>query len=847
MNLLGGFLKISTNQSIPLILQPSFDSPLKVFFADIVLPLALPKTFTYRIPQNMVGFVEEGIRVVVPFGKSKLYTGIIERIHDRAPVGYTAKYIDDVLEENALINDRQMKLWDWVASYYVCTKGEVMLAAMPSSMRLGSETKYIPNPAFEGDVTGLSDKEQQLLEVLTDREVMTALEVSNVLEIKNIQRSMKRLLEASAVLVLEDLKEGFKPKMVKFVRLTESCVDEEGLEAAFRSVQRAPKQEELLMAFVQLSERYSSESKEVQKTVLQKRAGATSTQVAALQKKGIFDIYEKEVGRLIYGEGGGAGPIELSPIQKQALDQIVKSFEEKSVTLLHGVTSSGKTEIYISLIKEQLEKGKQVLYMLPEIALTTQMINRLKAHFGDLVAVYHSRFSQNERVELWQTIADRNSSKAKVILGARSALFLPFSDLGLVIVDEEHETSFKQFDPAPRYNARDAAIVLSGIHGAKALLGSATPSFESYFNAKQGKFGYVQVSERFGGVELPKIEPVSLAKADSEGGYFSKELMVGIREALEKNEQVILFQNRRGYAPILLCNTCGWSPECTRCDVTLTYHKAQDRFVCHYCGNRYTAPPNCAACGSHGMRLAGVGTERIEEELPIYFPDATVARLDLDSTRSKNAYSRILTDFQNGSIDILIGTQMITKGLDFDRVTLVGILNADLLLRFPDFRAGERAYQLMTQVAGRAGRKEKQGKVIIQSKDPTQWLIQQVKNGNYKGVLNQEIKERKEFAFPPFTRLIKLTLQHREAEMVDYCAAELKIELLTLLPEQSILGPEYPQVARVKNRYNKNILLKLHRNQNPATFKLKMKNLTGPFFARKEFRSVRLIINVDPY
>lgn len=820
---------------------------MKVFFADVVLPLALPKTFTYRIPQNMAGFVEAGIRVVVPFGKNKLYTGIVERIHDRAPVGYTAKYLDDVLEESALINERQMKLWDWISSYYLCTKGEVMLAAMPSSMRLGSETKYIPNPAFEGDITGLSDKEQMLLQILHDREVMSVPEIVEILNVKNIQRTMKRLLEASAVLVMEDLKQGFKPKVEKFVRLTDACVDEEGLEAAFRSVKCAPKQEELLMAFVHLSERYGAEAKEVQKTVLQKRAGASSAQVVALQKKGIFEVYEKEVGRLVYGEGGGAEAIKLSPIQGKALTEIKNSFQEKSVTLLHGVTSSGKTEIYISLIKEQLEKGKQVLYMLPEIALTTQMINRLKAHFGDLVAVYHSRFSQNERVELWNTIGDPNSTKARVVLGARSALFLPFSDLGLIIVDEEHETSFKQFDPAPRYNGRDTAIVLAGIHGAQALLGSATPSFESYYNAQSGKFGYVHVSERFGGVELPLIEPVSLSGKDSKAGYFTKELLDSMKSALDKNEQVILFQNRRGYAPVLLCNTCGWSPECTRCDVTLTYHKAQDRFVCHYCGNRYNQPPSCAACGSHGLRLAGFGTERIEEELPIYFPDATVARLDLDSTRSKNAYSRILTDFQNGSIDILIGTQMITKGLDFDRVTLVGILNADLLLRFPDFRAGERAYQLMTQVAGRAGRKEKRGKVIIQSQDPNQWLIQQVRLGNYEGVLNQEIKERREFAYPPFTRLIKLTVQHREAEMVDYCAAELKNELLTLLPEQSILGPEYPMVARVKNRYNKNLMLKLHRNQNPTDFKVKMKNLTGPFFARKEFKSVRLIINVDPY
>ncbi|MEM9050610.1 MAG: primosomal protein N' [Bacteroidota bacterium] len=820
---------------------------MKVFFADVVLPLALPKTFTYRIPQNMVGFVEEGIRVVVPFGKRKLYTGIIVRIHEKAPQGYTAKYIDDILDENATVNEKQLKLWDWISSYYLCTKGEVMLAAMPSAMRLGSESKFIPNPAFDGEITSLSDREQLLLQVLTDREVMSAAEVSEFLEIKSIQPTMKKLLDASAILVMEDLKAGFKPKIEKFVRLTEECRDEDGLEAAFRAIQRAPKQEELLMAFIQLSNRYGADDKEVQKTVLQKRANANSAQVMALAKKGIFDIYEKEVGRLVYGKGGGASPIELSDIQQKALDEIQKSFEQKQVALLHGVTSSGKTEIYISLIKEQLEKGKQVLYMLPEIALTTQMINRLKAHFGDQVAVYHSKFSQNERVELWQTIGDKHGKKARVVLGARSSIFLPFSDLGLVIVDEEHESSFKQFDPAPRYNGRDAAIVLAGIHGAKTLLGSATPSFESYYNAKSGKYGYVELTERFGGVELPEIQTVSLSAKDGNTGFLTKELIEGIKTALDQNEQVILFQNRRGYAPILLCNTCGWSPECTRCDVSLTYHKSQDRFVCHYCGSRYSAPPNCAACGSHSLRLAGVGTERIEEELPIYFPEAQVERLDLDSTRSKHAYSRILGDFQNGSIDILIGTQMVTKGLDFDRVSLVGILNADLLLKFPDFRARERAYQLMTQVAGRAGRKQKRGKVIIQSQDPNQWLIQQVKAGNYEGVLNQEIKERREFSYPPFTRLIRLTVQHKEMEMVDFCASELKKEMLSIVPEKSILGPEYPMVARVKNRYNKNLLLKINRNQNLAEFKTKMNQIILPFFARKEFKSVRLIINVDPY
>jgi len=795
----------------------------------------------------MEGFIEKGMRVVVPFGKKKLLTGVVYRIHEQAPRGYTAKYLDDLLEESSTINEKQFNFWDWIASYYMCTKGEVMLASLPSALRLGSESKIIPNGAFDGDVTGLSDREQLLLQVLADREVMTAREISGLLEIKTIQPVIKRLLEASAILVMEDMKSGFKPKIERFVGLSEACRDEAGLAAAFRAVSKAPRQEELLLAFVELSNRYGENQKEVQKTVLQKRANASSSQVAALVKKGVFQIYEKEVGRLVYGKGGGADPIKLSPAQKLALDKVRNSFSEKSVSLLHGITSSGKTEIYITLIQEQLNLGKQVLYMLPEIALTTQMINRLKAHFGDEVAVYHSRFSQNEKVELWQTIGHNSQGKARVILGARSSVFLPFSNLGLVIVDEEHESSFKQYDPAPRYNGRDAAIVLAGIHGANTLLGSATPSFESYYNAKKGKYGYIQLKERYGGVELPEIQSVSLARRDGNSGFFTKDLLEAIQSALDQNEQVILFQNRRGYAPILLCNTCGWSPECARCDVTLTYHKAQDRFVCHYCGSKYSPPPNCSACGSHSLRLAGIGTERVEEELPIYFPNAQVARLDLDSTRAKHSYGRILTDFQNGSIDILIGTQMVTKGLDFDRVSLVGILNADLLLNFPDFRAGERAYQLMTQVAGRAGRKQKRGKVIIQSQDPNQWMVQQVKTGNYEGVLNQEMKERREFAYPPFTRLIRISVQHKEQEMVDYCAAELKIKLLSIMVESAILGPDYPMVKRVKNRYIKNLLLKINREGNTADFKSKLTHIMDPFFERKEFKGVRSIVNVDPY
>ncbi len=783
---------------------------------------------------------------MVPFGKRKLCTGIVKEIHEKAPSGYTAKYIDDIPESKPSVNSKQLKFWEWMSDYYLCSEGEVLLAALPSAMRLGSETKVVPNPAFDGDITSLDKKEQLLLSLLVDREVMSASEVGDVLGVKNPQRTIKKLIDATAILIMEDIKKGYKPKTESFVRLTEECSGEDGLQAAFRSVSRAPKQEELLLGYLQLMGIAGEEIKEVSKAKLIRRTGTSPSHIKSLEKKGIFEVYKKEVGRLQFNDGTPTNNIELSQVQDRALKEINSAFAQKDQVLLHGITSSGKTEIYISMIKEKLEKGEQVLYILPEIALTTQMINRLKAHFGDMVAVYHSRFNQNERVELWNTILENQRGKARLILGARSALFLPFSNLGLIIVDEEHETSFKQFDPAPRYHARDAALVLAGIHKAKTLLGSATPSFETYFHAKNGKYGYVSINERYGGVEPPEIESVSLKSTD-ESGYFTPRLLEEMKGALSSGKQIILFQNRRGYAPVLLCNTCGWSPECTRCDVTLTYHKNQDRYLCHYCGSRYTAPPQCPACGSHSLRLAGFGTERIEEEIPIYFPEAKIARLDLDSTRSKHAYANILSDFQNGLIDILIGTQMVTKGLDFENVSMVGILHADLLMRFPDFRSVERAFQLMAQVAGRAGRKNERGKVIIQSRDPDQWLVKKVKEMDYLGVLEKEMIERKEFGYPPYTRLIRLTFRHRQIEMVDYASSEFKKVLLKHFGEGAILGPEYPMVARIKNRFNKNILIKFPRGVNPAPLKSKITNEAGKFFASKEFKQVRLIINVDPY
>ncbi len=816
----------------------------KTFFVDVILPLALPKALTYRLPKEMAGHAGVGVRAVVPLGKRKLMTGIILRIHENPPREYTAKYVDDLLDPLPVVNERQIKFWTWMAEYYLTTLGEVLLAALPGAMRLTSHSKYVINPNYDGDASGISADGETVLFALTNREVMTGEEISDLLGKKNIGKLLKELMEAGALLATEEVKEQYKPKLVTYVRLTEAHRDEKGLEAAFGMVEKAERQLQVLLAYVQLSALYEGDLREVRRQVLQKVAGVNSAAVKTLVDKGIFELYDKQVDRIPVFEGDTLPRPSLSAAQREALASIDEAHEHKNVVLLHGVTSSGKTEIYVERIRRHLDRGEQVLYILPEIALTAQMISRLQSYFGDEVAVYHSRLNQQERVELWNRVLDPDEKRTRLILGARSAIFLPFHNLGLVIVDEEHETSFKQFRPAPRYHARDSAIVLASIHQAKTLLGSATPSFESMHNARTGKYGYVHLNERYGGMHLPEIQAVPLPA--QKAGYFSEALLEAMKESLDKKEQVILFQNRRGYAPIMLCLACGWAPECTRCDVSVTYHKGLNRFVCHYCGNRYGRPPACPACGSADFKLAGFGTERIEEELPIHFPDARIARLDMDTTRSKMAYSQILNDFQDGYTDILIGTQMVTKGLDFDRVSLVGILNADLLLRFPDFRSTERGFQLMTQVAGRAGRRQKRGKVLIQTRNVDQWVIQKVIDGDYDYVLERELKERHEYSYPPFARLIRLTFVHRESELVDHCSARYYERLIEFLDPKFVLGPEYPAVKRIKNRYLKDIVLKIMPPQSPSEFKSKLVALNRSFFADAEFRAVRLVIDVDP-
>ena len=795
--------------------------------------------------------MEPGMRVVVPFGK-KLMTGVVAELHTKPPKGYTAKYVDALLDEYPVVNPEQLKFWNWMADYYMCHRGEVLLAALPVGLRLSSESRYIINPAFDGSLGEWPDRERSLIEALAEREVMSPDEVSDFLGIKTVQPVLKKMLDAGVVLVMEDLKERYKPKVETIVTLSEGCRDEDGLRAAFDRLERAPKQLEVLMTYIRLSGRYEGTEREVKRTVLQKHAGSTSTVVKQVADKGIFELVDREVGRLPEATADEDARLELSSAQQHADDELTTFFAEKAkdtahpVALLHGITASGKTEVYINRMKAEIESGRQVLYLLPEIALTTQIITRLQRYFGDATVVYHSRFNQNERVEVWNKVRTNNGGKGCVILGARSAVFLPFVKLGLVIVDEEHESSFKQFDPAPRYNARDSAIVLAGLFGAKTILGSATPAIESLHNAERGKYGIVKLTERYGGINLPEIKPALLNRQTAPSGYFTQMLLDEMGKALERKEQVILFQNRRGFAPVLVCESCGWSPECTRCDVTATYHKAADRLVCHYCGNKYNLPPTCPACGSHKLKLAGFGTERIEEELPVFFPDAKIARLDYDSTRSKHAYVQILSDFEDRNIDILIGTQMVTKGLDFDGVSTVGILNADLLLKYPDFRAAERGFQLITQVAGRAGRRQTRGTVFVQTREPESWIIQKVIENNYADVYIKEIDERRQFLYPPFARLILLTFKHRELELTDYCAAEFTKGIEGMLPKECILGPEYPHVARIKNRYHKQLMLKILPNMPLSQTKRKIADYAAAFFANKTFRAVRLTINVDP-
>ena len=823
----------------------------KTFFAEVVLPLPIQGYFTYRIPHSFVDEMAVGIRVVVQFGKKKIYTALVKSIHENIPQDYTPKYILAILDSSPITHPVQFEFWEWMASYYMCSVGEVMNAALPSALKLGSETSLVLNPDYIGDPDSLTEREFLIYEAVQIQQKITLSDVSKIVDLIKIYPLIRTLIEKGVVLQEEELNDPFRPKITEFIQFSEAYFDDKNLEEAINTLEKkAHKQLEIVLSLIQLSKRFTKNPASVKKKDLLAKSGASSPQLKSLVEKGIIVIEKKVISRLPeYNSSSKIADIIFSEAQETAYTQLKESLCDKTVSLLHGVTGSGKTELYIKAISETIEQGKQVLYLLPEIALTTQIITRLRRYFGNKVGIYHSRYNMHERAEVWHRVNKEASKSYQIVLGARSALFLPFYDLGLIIIDEEHDYSFKQFNPAPRYNARDAAIWLAHKHGAKVILGSATPCIETYYNARSGKYGLVELNERFGGLELPEVQVADLKTAHKRKEmhtHFSDFLLKHIDEALKNKEQIILFQNRRGFSLRLECEACGWIPQCISCDVSLTYHKHFNQLRCHYCGYNKKVPTHCPECGSAKVTMKGFGTEKIEEDLSILYPNHRIERMDLDTTRSKNAYQRIIHDFENQHIDILVGTQMVTKGLDFDNVSLVGVLSADSMINFPDFRSFERSYQLMAQVSGRAGRKKKQGKVVIQTFNPFHDAIRYVMDNNYQAMYQSQILERKNFHYPPFYRLINISLRHRDPVILNKAADVLAVDLRHHFGN-SILGPEYPLVSRVKNLFIKQIMVKMQRGQQFSQMRITLQNSLYAFEGLQEYKSIRISIDVDPY
>ena len=812
------------------------------YFIDVILPIPIQKTFTYTVTEDEAKFLQKGMRVAVSFGKTKMYTGLVFNIHQTAPTLYEAKDIYQILDEEPLVNERQLQHWQWISSYYMCSIGDVYRASLPSAFLLESETIIIKNDK-DIDESDLLDDEFLIYEALQHQSQLTIHQVSDILGKKKVMPIVNSLINKSVIIVQEEIYEQYKPKLVRYVRLHQNYTNNDSLEGLLLELSRAKKQRTAVLSFFQLL----AAKKPIKAKDLEEKAQVSSSILKSLVEKNIFEFYHIKIDRISF-KGEVNDLKKLNNFQEIALKEIKESFKNKDVTLLHGITSSGKTEVYTKLIQEVLDQGKQVLFLLPEIALTTQIITRLQIYFGNKISVFHSKYSINERVEVWRNVLE-NKSKAQIILGARSSVFLPFSNLGLIIVDEEHETSYKQFEPSPRYNARDAAIVLAKIHKAKILLGSATPSLESYFNAKQNKYGLVELNRRHGNVLLPKIELIDVKekyRIKEMNGHFSNRMLKLIQDALDNKEQVILFQNRRGYSPVVECKTCGVSPECPNCDVTLTYHKFKHELRCHYCNYLRAMPNSCGACGSNTLDTKGFGTEQIELELKKLFPNFKIGRMDLDTTRGKHGYQRIIGAFESKEIDVLVGTQMLSKGLDFDNVSLVGVLNADTMLNFPDFRAHERAYQMMVQVSGRAGRSRKQGNVAIQTYNPLHQILQQVSTTNYVNMYDEQLQERWQYNYPPYYRLMKITLKHR-----DYNKVDSGINWLFKALQQSfgdyVLGPSAPAVSRIRNQYIKNLIIKIPPKQSLADTKKHITKIRNTFEAVKDFRPIRFITDVDAY
>lgn len=814
-------------------------------YVDVILPLPLPKCFTYSLPQEDDERVKIGCRVVVPFGRKKYYTAIVRNIHYCAPSEYEVKEITAVLDAEPILVTEQFKFWQWVSDYYLCTLGDVYKAALPSGLKLESETVVVYNPDFEPE-TPLSDREQRIMDLLSCEAEQCVTKLEKDSGFKNVLNIIKSLLDKEAIFVKEELRRTYKPKTEARVRLIGNT-DERKLHILFDLLGRAPKQLALLMKYIELSGLLArGEVREVPKKDLLHKASVSPAVLNGLIEKKIFEVYHSEVGRLSDTDKALLPINGLNEFQQKAYDDIQQSFSQKNVCLLHGVTSSGKTEIYIHLIQETLRQGKQVLYLLPEIALTTQITERLQRVFGSRLGIYHSKFPDAERVEIWQK--QLSEQGYDIILGVRSSIFLPFRNLGLVIIDEEHENTYKQQDPAPRYHARNAAIVLAAMYGAKTLLGTATPSIESWFNAMSGKYGFVGLKERYKEIELPQIIPVDIKELHRKRkmvGQFSPLLINMIRESLDHHEQVILFQNRRGFAPMIECRTCGWVPKCRNCDVSLTYHKKINQLTCHYCGYTYQLPKSCPACEGVELINRGFGTEKIEDDIRTLFPEASVARMDLDTTRTRLAYEKIISDFEQGSTDILIGTQMISKGLDFDHVSVVGILNADTMLNYPDFRSYERAFQLMAQVSGRAGRKKKRGRVVLQTKSIDHPIIREVIENDYEGMVNQQLIERQMFHYPPYYRLIYVYLKNKNEALLEQMANVMANKLRAVFGSR-VLGPDNPPIGRIQTFYIKKIMLKIEQDAPMSRARELLLRIQKEMIEEEHYKSLILYYDVDP-
>ncbi|WP_314236703.1 primosomal protein N' [Capnocytophaga sputigena] len=816
-----------------------------MYFVEVILPLPLPKLYTYRINEDEAHFLQMGMRVAVSFGKSKVYTALVHKVHTNEPT-YETKDIEYILDEAPIVTPEQITHWQWIADYYMCTLGEVIKSALPSAFLLESETII---EIAEKDLNSnlFSDDEFQVYEALHYKTALKGSEVSKIIPKKKTLKVIKSLVEKGAARISERIFEKYVPKLVKFIRLAEDYQSQEGLQKALELL-KGEKQKKLIMAYFNYINREVLPLK-VEK--LLEEAKVSNAVLKSVVEKGILEIYYLQKDRVSFADSEVLAKKTLNNIQNEALYQVEQQFQTKNTVLLQGVTASGKTEIYIELIDQYLKEGKQVLYLLPEIALTIHLINRLKKHFGKNLSVYHSKYNTNERVEVWNNVLN-NCSKAQLVVGVRSSVYLPFKNLGLVVIDEEHDSSYRQFDPAPRLQARDSAIMLANLFKAKTLLGTATPSIESMHNVKVGKYGFVYLSKRYANFLPPTIELINIKDKQHRkrmNGHFSDILIEEMTNTLSQGKQVLLFQNRRGYAPIVQCMHCGTVPQCPHCDVSLTFHHSSNQLRCHYCGYAIPMPKTCIACGSVDLKTKGFGTEQISKELEILFPQVAIDRMDQDTTNGKYGYEKILAKFEQQETQILVGTQMISKGLDFENIGLVGVMNADALIHSPDYRAYERSFQLLLQVSGRAGRSAQRGKVLIQTYNPQHPVIQQVLQNDFKGMYQNQIEERQSFSYPPFVQMIKITLKHtnfnRTNEGAEWFANALK-EAFASKKGIEILGPEFPLISRIRNEYMKDVLVKVKPSELSIHHtKEQIKRIETSFQSISNFRAIRVSYLID--